>query len=111
MIRVKVIIDRPIYSEHPEHKGLIYQLNYGYVEGIIAPDGEEQDCYIMDVDVPIKEYEGNVIAVIKRLDDIEEKWVVSNGDFTIDEIREKTHFQEQYFTIEINKLEVDLNEI
>ena len=59
----------------------------------------------MDVDVPIKEYEGNVIAVIKRLDDVEEKWIVSNVDFSIEQIRETTHFQEQYFTIEIIKTE------
>lgn len=111
MKRVKVIIDRPIHSEHPEHKELIYELNYGYIEGIIAPDGEEQDCYVMGVDTPIREYVGFVIAVITRLDDVEEKWIVSNVDFTIDEIREKTHFQEKYFTIKINKLEVDLNEI
>ena len=105
MKRVKVIIDRPIHSEHPEHKGLIYELNYGYVEGIIAPDGEEQDCYVMDVDVPINEYEGYVIAIIKRFDDVEKKWVVSNRDFTVEEIRRKTHFQEQYFTIEVVKME------
>lgn len=103
MKRVKVIIDRPIHSEHPEHKGLIYELNYGYVEGIIAPDGEEQDCYVMDVDTPIKEYEGNVIAIIKRLDDIEEKWIVANRDFSVEEIREKTDFQERYFTTQIQK--------
>lgn len=106
MKRVKVIVDRPIHSKHPKHKDLIYELNYGYVEGIIAPDGEEQDCYIMDVDMPIKEYEGNVIAIIKRQDDVEEKWIVSNKDFSVKEIREKTHFQEQYFTINIIKTEV-----
>lgn len=103
MKKVKVKIDRPLHSEHPVHKGLIYELNYGYVEGIIAPDGEEQDCYVMDVDVPITEYEGYVIAVIKRHDDVEEKWVVSNRDFTIEEIKTKTHFQEQYFDITIKK--------
>lgn len=106
MKRVKVIIDRPIHSEHPEHKGIIYELNYGYVEGIIAPDGEEQDCYVMDVDIPLKEYRGDVIAIIKRFDDVEEKWIVSNVDFSVEEIREKTNFQEQYFTIEILKTEV-----
>jgi len=107
MKRVKVIVDRPIHSEHPEHIGLIYKLNYGYVEGIMAPDGEEQDCYILDVDEPITEYVGTVIAIIKRLNDVEDKWVVANRNFTIEEIREKTYFQEQYFKIKIKKLEVD----
>lgn len=38
---VKVIIDRPMGSFHPEHKDLYYPINYGYIEGIIAADGEE----------------------------------------------------------------------
>ncbi len=44
---VKVTVDRPIGSRHPIHKDLIYPVNYGYIEGIIAPDGEEQDAYIL----------------------------------------------------------------
>ena len=102
-IYVKVTIDRPLYSEHPKHKGLIYELNYGYVEGIMAPDGEEQDCYVLGVDTPIETFEGKVIAVIKRLNDIEEKWVVANQDYSIEEIRNLTYFQEQYFDIVIEK--------
>ena len=42
---VKVTVDRPLGSYHPEHKDMYYPINYGYVEGIIAPDGEEQDAY------------------------------------------------------------------
>lgn len=38
---VTVIIDRPLGSFHPVHKNIFYSVNYGYVEGIIAPDGEE----------------------------------------------------------------------
>ena len=44
---VKVVVDRPMGSRHPEHTDLIYPVNYGYIEGIIAPDGEEQDAYIL----------------------------------------------------------------
>ena len=40
---VHIMIDRPMNSYHPEHKDLFYPVNYGYIEGIIAPDGEEQD--------------------------------------------------------------------
>ena len=39
---VKVIVDRPLGSYHPNHKDIYYPVNYGYDEGIIAPDGEEQ---------------------------------------------------------------------
>ena len=44
---ITVTIDRPIGSRHPKHKEIIYPINYGYIEGVIAPDGEEQDVYIL----------------------------------------------------------------
>ena len=40
---VTVKVDRPMGSYHPEHKDMYYPINYGYIEGMIAPDGEEQD--------------------------------------------------------------------
>ena len=100
---VKVIIDRPLGSYHPEHKEMYYPINYGYIEGIIAPDGEEQDAYILGVNGPVKEFVGTVIAIIHRYDDIEEKWVVApeNKTFSKDEIIKQVHFQEQYFKSEI----------
>jgi len=100
---VKVTIDRPMGSYHPKHKDMYYPINYGYVEGIIAPDGEEQDAYVLGIDEPVKEFVGRVIAVIHRYDDVEEKWVVVPEDISItkDEIMEKVKFQEQYFQSEI----------
>lgn len=100
---VKVIVDRPLGSYHPKHKNMYYPINYGYIEGVIAPDGEEQDAYILGVDVPVKEFVGKIIAVIHRNNDVEEKWVVAPEDasFTVDEIMEQVRFQEQYFDIEV----------
>ena len=100
---VTVIIDRPLGSFHPVHKNIFYSVNYGYVEGIIAPDGEEQDAYVLGVSEPVREFTGRIIAVIKRLDDVEEKWVVAPEDmhFTKSEILAKVEFQEKYFDIEI----------
>lgn len=100
---VKVTVDRPMGSVHPKHKDMRYPINYGYVEGIIAPDGEEQDAYILGVDEPVKEFTGRVIAVIHRNDDVEEKWVVApeGMNFSAEEIMELVHFQEQYFKSEI----------
>lgn len=100
---VKVIIDRPLGSYHPKYKDIFYTVNYGYVEGIMAADGEEQDVYILGVNEPIKEFVGKVIAIIHRFDDVEEKWVVA-GDgitFTKEEIFKQVEFQEKYFNIEI----------
>lgn len=100
---VKVTVDRPLGSYHPVYKDMYYPINYGFVEGVIAPDGEEQDAYILGVDEPIKEFVGKIIAVIHRYDDVEEKWVVApeNALFTADEIMEQVRFQEQYFNSEI----------
>lgn len=100
---VKVKIDRPLGSFHPKHPDIYYPVNYGYVEGIIAPDGEEQDVYVLGVDEPLKEFTGRIIAVIHRLDDIEDKWVATpeNVNFTKEEIMERVHFQEQFFKTEI----------
>ena len=100
---VKVIVDRPLGSRHPTHKDIFYPINYGYVEGIIAPDGEEQDAYILGVNIAVKEFVGKVIAIIHRYDDIEDKWVVAPVDFNFNEkeIREQVDFQEQFFKYSI----------
>lgn len=100
---VKVTIDRPLGSYHPNHPDMYYPVNYGYVEGIIAPDGEEQDVYVLGVDEPLKEFIGRVIAVIHRFDDVEEKWVAApeNVTFTKEEIMEQVRFQERFFKSEV----------
>ena len=100
---VTVKVDRPMGSYHPEHKDMYYPINYGYIEGIIAPDGEEQDAYLLGLDEPVQEYTGTIIAIIHRYDDVEEKWVVAPKGmiFTKEEIKEQTYFQEQYFKSEI----------
>ena len=100
---VKVIIDRPLGSHHPKHKDIIYPVNYGYIPGVIAPDGEEQDAYILGVNEPVEEFVGKVIAIIHRLNDIEDKWVVApeGKSFTKEEIANSVAFQEKFFDIEV----------
>lgn len=106
---VTVTVDRPLGSYHPEHKDMCYLVNYGYIRGIIAPDGEEQDAYILGVDKAVAEFTGKVIAVIHRYDDVEEKWVVApeGAQYTRKEIRELVHFQEQYFQSEVIRVEFE----
>ena len=77
---VTVIVDRPLSSYHPEHKDMYYPINYGYVEGIMAADGDEQDAYILGVDKAVNEFTGKIIAIIQRKEDVEEKWVVAPED-------------------------------
>ena len=100
---VEVFIDRPIgYT----YKGINYELNYGYIKELFAPDYEYQDAYIIDINEPIKtSCVGKVIAIIHRKDDIEDKLVVAANekDYSIEQIKELTNFQEQFFDIEIIK--------
>ena len=97
---VRVVVDRPVGYQHGD---ITYPINYGYVPGLPAGDGEEQDAYILGVDRPVEAFSGRVIAVIHRWDDVEDKWVVApeNVAFTKEEIINKVHFQEQYFKTEI----------
>lgn len=100
---VTVTVDRPLGSYHPKHKDLYYPINYGYIEGVMAPDGEEQDAYILGVSEPVDVFTGRIIAIIHRYDDVEEKWVVApeNMIFSKEEIMELVKFQEQYFDSEV----------
>ncbi|MCI6165087.1 MAG: inorganic pyrophosphatase [Lachnospira sp.] len=100
---VTVTVDRPLGSYHPEYKDMYYPINYGYIEGVMALDGEEQDAYILGVNEPVGKFTGKIIAIVYRKDDIEEKWVVAPDGmmFSKDEIRQQIYFQEQYFDSEI----------
>lgn len=98
---VNVVVDRPMGSAHPDHPDMIYPVNYGYVPGILAPDGEEQDAYILGVGYPLKSFRGRVIAIVHRMNDVEDKWVVAveGKNLSQEEILSNIQFQEQYFTI------------
>lgn len=101
--KVTVTVDRPLGSCHPKHQNICYPVNYGYIKGIMAPDGEEQDAYILGVTVPVEEFTGIVAAVIHRKNDVEDKWVVvpEKTSWTAEQIRQQTWFQEQYFDSQI----------
>ena len=96
---VTVTIDRPKDSCHPKYPDLIYPVNYGYIDGVIGGDGEEQDAYVLGVDEPVHEFTGRVIAIIHRLDDVETKLVVAPEgiSYTKQQIADIVDFQERYF--------------
>jgi len=96
---VKIKIDRALGSQHPKH-GFTYDVNYGFVPGVIAPDGEDLDAYLLGVDGPVEEFEGKCVAIVHRLNDDDDKLVIipkELEDISDDEIRRLTNFQEQYF--------------
>lgn len=93
------IIDRPLGSSHPRHPDMIYPVNYGYVEGVMADDGAEQDVYVFGTDEPLEKFEGKVIRVFHRFNDAEDKWIVSldGNDIPDDKLLGDIAFQEQFF--------------
>ena len=99
-------IDRPLGSSHPNHPDMVYPVNYGYVDGLTAGDGEEQDVYVMGVTKPISSFSGRVIAVCHRLNDVEDKWIVAADGMPRgeEEIISAIGFQEQYFMGELYTL-------
>ncbi len=96
--RLEVLIDRPLGSHHPQH-GFLYPVNYGYLPGCPAPDGEDLDAYVLGVGEPLERFTGDCIAVIHRLDDADDKLVIVPSGLALsdEQIRAQTHFQEQFF--------------
>ena len=96
---VTVKIDRPINSKHPKH-GFIYEVNYGFVPGTKAPDGEEIDAYLLGLNKPAEEFTGKCIAVVHRKDDDDDKLIVVSEDveeINDEEILKAVNFQEKWF--------------
>ena len=85
---VEVKIDRPLGSKHPKH-GFIYQVNYGYIPNTISGDGEELDVYVLGEHEPIEKFKGEVIAIIHRTNDDDDKLIVmeKGRNYTDDQIR------------------------
>ena len=106
---VQIVIDRPIGSSHPRYPDTVYPVNYGYIPGTFAGDGEPKDVYLLGVDSPVEEYIGKIIAVIHRKDDREDKLVAAPEGmaFSEMEIRKAVEFQEKYFR---TKIKMDISQ-
>ena len=100
---VHVVVDRPIGYRHGD---IVYPINYGYIPGILAGDGEDQDAYILGVSEPVAEFDGQVIAAIRRKNDCEDKLVVAPAGavYHQGQIAEAVRFQERYFVSTIDSL-------
>ena len=100
-----VEVDRPLGETRKSDKYVFEPntVNYGYIPNTVSGDGEELDAYILGVDEPVKEFKGECIGVIYRIDDDDDKLLIApeGKTFTDEEIRALTNFQEQYFTSEI----------
>ncbi len=105
---VRIGIDRPIGYVHKKEKySLEYKINYGYIPDVFGGDGEELDVYLLGVDVPVEEYECEIIAIVHRENDVEDKLVAApvGMRFTAEEVRAAVDFQEKYY---ISRIEMNL---
>ena len=100
---VRVAVDRPIGYRHWD---MVYPINYGYIPGVMAGDGEEQDAYILGVHEPVDVFDGVVVGAIRRKNDAEDKLVVAPPGmrFHQGQIAQAVAFQEQYFVSTIDSL-------
>ncbi|MDL2287580.1 inorganic diphosphatase [Eubacteriales bacterium OttesenSCG-928-G02] len=109
--RVHIEIDRPIGYVHKKgEKTLTYNINYGYIPGVLGGDGEELDVYVLDIDHPVDECEVEIIGIVHREDGDEDKLisrsVPDSSDqklYTLQEVEDILNFQEKYYktTIEL----------
>ena len=69
----------------------------------MSGDGEELDAYVLGIDKPLEEFEGKCLAVIHRINDDDDKLIIvpEGIDYSDEEIRKLTEFQEKYFESEI----------
>jgi inorganic pyrophosphatase len=107
---IRVVVDRPVGTRHPR-AGFEYEVNYGFVPGVLAPDGEELDVYLLGTSEPVEVCEAaEVIAIVRRRDDVEDKLVAVVGAESWDEakIAEAIRFQERFFDsyVELGSSEV-----
>ena len=107
---VDVIIDKPLGSRHSEkYPNHIYPVNYGYVPNTTSGDNEELDCYILGVFEPLEDFKGKCIAIIHRTNDNDDKLIVApeGRNYSNEEIRALTEFQERFFESEIIRNDSD----
>lgn len=95
---VFIEIDRPLGTRHPKHD-FMYMINYGFIPNTVSGDGEELDAYLVGEFEPVRKSSGKVIAIIHRINDDDDKLVVSKDgiNYSDDAIMALTEFQEKYF--------------
>lgn len=105
---VRIKIDRPIgYVHKKPGKTLVYPINYGYIPGILGGDGEELDVYLLGVDEPVEEFEGRIIGIVYRQNDVEDKLIMAPAGAAFDKetIEKQIDFQEKYYITSVEALD------
>ena len=105
---VTIEIDRPIgYIHRKGDKTLVYPINYGFIPGVLGGDGEELDVYLLGVEHPVESYTGQIIGIVYRADDVEDKLVMAPEGvmFTAEQMAKAVQFQEKYYHTTIRALD------
>lgn len=92
---VKVRVTSPMYSFNSRF-GFKYKLNYGVIEGGKTRKNTAQYAYIMGINHPVRNFDGRVIAVIKRHAGKGIVWVVApkSTRFIVNDVKEAIDFAE-----------------
>lgn len=92
---VKVRVTSPMYS-YNKRFGFKYKLNYGIMEGFKTRKNTVQFAYIMGINHPVRNFDGRVIAVIRRHGGKGIAWVVApkSTRYIVNDIREAISFAE-----------------
>lgn len=92
---VKVRVTAPMHSYNSRF-GFQYELNYGVIEGFKSKKNIPQCAYIMGIDHPVRNFDGRVIAVVKRQAGKGIVWVVApkSTRFIVNDIRSAIDFAE-----------------
>lgn len=79
-----LVLDRPRHSRHPRNKEIVYPLDYGYVAGTRAPDGEDIDLWLGSE--PSRALRGAIVTVDAEKRDAEIKLLIGCTDAEIETI-------------------------
>ena len=92
---VKVRVTSPMNSFNSRF-GFKYQLNYGIMEGCKSRKNTVQFAYIMGINHPVRNFDGRVIATVKRNGGKGVVWVVApkSTRFIVNDIRPAIDFAE-----------------
>ena len=89
----------------------MFPVNYGFLPGVPAPDGDDRDVYLLGVFEPVESYQGRCIAVIHRDDDDDDDKlvVVPDGvEYSDEQIIALTEFPERHFESSVTRKAVSV---
>ena len=92
---VKVRVTSPMYS-YNNRFGFKYKLNYGIIEDHKTRKNTVQSAYIMGINHPVRNFDGRVIAIVKRNGGKGVVWVVApkSTRFIVNDIKTAIDFAE-----------------